>query len=321
LPPRAATQQSLLGVVRLRVAQYRIDDSGSSASEHRVEDISQQVRPRFDPDGGVSLLARFELPADAPAHEARRSGEKVEWRLEWLDAKDDVILVVPIPVQSSASVDDAAADRLSPDARAANLNLPIGTTDDAMPSLPAGVRLHERPDALVLTFGRAGWRWFGVIAVVALVIANSRSMVWLEAALLALSVHALSTRWTLEVRDDGVLLERVSWLWRRRLGLPVASLHGLYQRNLYSRSTGRQMTVFHALYARGVDRGSDLRLTPGLPGNGPTLIAQMLRWAVAQRGGRFRPGALRPDHPRFSRAGWGWALPLLWVVARLSQGG
>lgn len=321
LPPGAATRPSLRGSVRLRVAQYRIDDSGSSASEHLVEELVQEVRPRLDPDGGVTLLARFELPVDAPAHESRRSGEQVAWRFEWLDAKQDVILVVPIPVQSAAPVHDDAMDRLSPEARSANLSVPIGTTDDAMPSLPAGVSLYEQPHALLLGFSQSGWRWFGVITLTALLIAVSRSMVWLEAALLALTLHALSRRWTLEVGDDGVLLERVSWLWRRRIGLPAASLQGLYQRHLYSRTTGRQMTAFHALHARGVDRGSDLQLTPGLPGNGPTLIAQMLRWALAQRGGRFSPGALRPDHPSQSRAGWGWILPLLWVVVRLSPSG
>ena len=321
LPPRTAARQPLQSSVRLRVAQYRIDDSSSSASEQRVEELAQEVRPRLDPDGGMSLVARFDLPADAPAHGSRRSGEEVAWRLEWLDAKANIVLVVPIPVQSAAPIDDTAGDRLSPGARATRQDIPIGATDDAMPSLPKGVSLHERPDALVLGFAQTGWRWLGIAALVALFIAISRSMVWLEALLLALALHALSRRWTLEVRDDGVRLERVSWLWRRRTGVPAASLRALYQRHLYSRTTGRHMTAFAALWARGVDRGSDLRLTPGLPGSGPTLIAQMLRWALAQRGGRFAPRQLRPDTPRLSRAGWGWALPLLWAAARLSQGG
>jgi hypothetical protein len=45
----------------------------------------------------------------------------------------------------------------------------------------------------------------------------------------------------------------------------------------------------------------------------------MLRWAVAQRGGRFSPGELRDRPAPLSQPGWGWLLCLLWMVARLSM--
>lgn len=144
-------------------------------------------------------------------------------------------------------------------------------------------------------------------------------MVGLEALLLALGLYALSRRWTLEVRDDGIVLDRASWLWRRHAELPGSCLPGLYYRGLHGNSGGQGAAApLHALWARGVDRGSDLQLTPGLRGSGSTQIAQMLRWAFAQRGGRFSPGALRGRPALLSRPGWGWLVVLLWLALRLS---
>lgn len=320
LPARAAAHWPPGTTVRLRVAQYRIDDSGSGTTERLVEDLTQRVLPQPSPDGGLGLQARFELPADAPSQGSRRSGEKVEWRLEWLDAKDDIVLMVPIPVQAAAQRSDTAGDRFSPDTRTPWRELPAGPVGDDMPPLPAGVSLHERPDALALSFRQAGWRWFGAAALVALVLAFTRSSVWLEAGLLAFGLHGLSRQWTLEMRDDSLLLSRTSWLWQRRFNLPAGSLPGLYQRWHYGRDDRGDTAGFHALYARGIDRGNDVPLTPGLHGTGAAQVAQVLHWARAHRVGRFSPGALRATYADASRPAWGWLLCLLWVVARLSMG-
>jgi hypothetical protein len=197
LPPRAATPWSERTTIRLRVAQYRIDDSGSSTSERLAEHFIQDARPTLNPDGGLNLQARFELPTDAPSQGARRSGEKVAWRLEWLDEEDSILLAVPIPVQAAATRDDSASDRLSRDALPVKHDIPLAASDGAMPSLPAGVHLQESPDALLLGFGQRGWRWTGIVALIALAFACTRSMVWLEVALLTLALHAFSRhgRW------------------------------------------------------------------------------------------------------------------------------
>ncbi|MDR7272246.1 hypothetical protein J2X20_004920 [Pelomonas saccharophila] len=315
LPPRASNPWAELATIQLRVAQYRIDDSGSSTSERLAEHFTQDARPLHHPDGGLSLQARFELPSDAPSQGARRSGEKVDWRLEWLDEKDNIQMAVPIPIHSAMAIEDSAGDRLSRDAQPLNRDIPPAASEDAIPSVPAGVQMLERPDALVLDFGRARWRSLGILAVIGWVVAFVGSSLALEVPLLALSLYALSRRWTLEVRDDGMVLERVSWLWRRRADLPASCLPGLYHRQLPGNQSAAPSYV---LWARGIDRGSDLQLTPGLRGSGAIQVAQMLRWALAQRGGRFSPGMLRNVPAPLSRPGWGWLLCLLWLALRLS---
>ncbi|HEY8879318.1 MAG TPA: DUF3592 domain-containing protein [Roseateles sp.] len=317
LPPRDPASRPAQTGVRLRVAHYRIDDSGSGTSERLAEHFTQDVRPTASVDGGLLLQARFQLPVDAPSEGARRSGEKVAWRLEWLDDSEEIVMAVPIPVQAAAGPEDAELDRLSRERMPVRLHIPAASTEEVM-TLPASVRLREQPGAVLLGFGQAGWQRFGILALVGLAMACHAGLVWLEALLLALCLDAFTRRWTLEVSDDGIVLDRGSWLWRRRIGLSGACLPGLYQRLLYSRNTGQGMAPFHALWARGVDRGSDLRLTPGLPGGGAAQVAQMLRWAFEQRGGRFSPGTLRDGMARRSAPGWGWLLCLLWVGVRLS---
>lgn len=323
LPPHAATPAP----ARLRVAHYRIDDSGSSTTEHLVEELAAHAQHLLRTPAGPRLQARFELPADAPSDGARRSGDKVAWRFEWLDPKGRIVMAVPLPVQADASVSEPAMDRLSREARHAVSDLPAGPLGDTLPPLPPGVSLQEQPDAAVLNFAQAGWRRFGAVALLALAVAFSWTKTreafgpWLELPLLATGLHALSRRWTLQARDDGLVLDRASWLWRRRAGLPVSCLQALGRRWLYSRSGPQGEVDVHVLVARGVDRSGDLRLTPGLPSDGAARIAQVLRWASAQRGGRFGPGQQRIDAAPLSRPGWGWVLCLLWGVARLSAGG
>ncbi|MEE9477867.1 MAG: DUF3592 domain-containing protein, partial [Roseateles sp.] len=86
LPARAAAHWRAEGGWCLRLAQVRIDDSNSGNAERRVEEISAQAEATPGGDGSLLLKARFDLPADAPSQSSRRSGEKVDWRLEWVDA-------------------------------------------------------------------------------------------------------------------------------------------------------------------------------------------------------------------------------------------
>ncbi|MCE4556173.1 DUF3592 domain-containing protein [Pelomonas cellulosilytica] len=322
LPPHVAVPAH----VRLRIAHYRIDDSGSGTTERLVEELNAHAQRILPAPDGLRLLARFDLPADAPSEGARRSGDKVAWRFEWLDPKGRIVMAVPLLVQADASISEPAVDRLSRQARVAVRDLPAGPLTDTLPPLPPGVCLQERPDALVLSFGQTGWRRFGAVALLALAVTFSWTKtredfgLWLELPLLAIAVHAVSRRWTLQARDDGLVLDNASWLWRRRISLPVSCLQAMGQRWLYSRNGPQGEVDVHTLVARGVDRGGDLRLTPGLPAEGAAQIAQMLRWASAQRGGRFSPGERRADPAPWSRPGWGWTLCLLWGVARLSTG-
>ena len=85
LPERALRGRAPEPLV-LRLAQYRVDDSGSGETRRLVEHLEQQAQPLPLPDGSARLVARFTLPDDAPAHGARRSGERVDWRLELMQA-------------------------------------------------------------------------------------------------------------------------------------------------------------------------------------------------------------------------------------------
>ena len=322
LPPHIATPAQ----VRLRVAQYRIDDSSSSRSERLAEVIPAQNQRLVQTPDGSRLQARFELPADAPSHGARRSGEEVVWRFEWLDARDRVVMTVPLPVRADARLSEPAVDRLSREAQAALRDLPATAASDAMPALPPGVSLREPPDALVLNFESVRLRRFGALMALAWAIAFAWPYtrhawgLWLELPLLAIALQVLSRRWTLQVRDDGLVLDRTSWLWRQRTGLPASCLQALGQRWRYSRGGGQHLVECHALVARD-ERGQDWALTPALAADGAARVAQMLRWAHAQRAGRFSPGEQRAGHTPLSRPGWGWLLCLAWLAARLWAGG
>ncbi len=311
--------------VRLRIAQYRIDDGSSSRSERLAEVIPAQSQRLLQTPDGSRLQARFELPTDAPSHGARRSGEEVVWRFEWLDANDHVVISVPLPVRADATRSEPAVDRLSREAQAALHDLPATAAGDAMPELPPGVGLMERPDALVLSFEAVRLRRFGAMLVLAWAIAfawpytRHACGLWLELPLLAIGLHAFSRRWLLVVRDDGLVLDRPSWLWRQRMGLPASCLQALGQRWRYSLGGGQHLVECHGLIARD-EQGQEWRLTPALPADGAARVAQLLRWGHAQRAGRFSPGERRADHRPLSRPGWGWLLCLAWLAARLWAG-
>ncbi|MFX8441330.1 hypothetical protein ABTL81_20330, partial [Acinetobacter baumannii] len=80
-------------------------------AERRVEEISAQAEATPGGDGSLLLKARFDLPADAPSQSSRRSGEKVDWRLEWVDAAGVAAWSLTVPVRGDATTSVSAPDR------------------------------------------------------------------------------------------------------------------------------------------------------------------------------------------------------------------
>ncbi len=340
--PSRALQNPPSGGRRLRLAQYRVDDSGSGTQERQVEALERAAAAMPDMAGGERWHARFELPADAPTHGGRRSGERVDWRLEILTAEGAVEVSYDVPVQETPARSAghhhprATPDRF--DRRAAwgreeaipprHGGWSIG---DAPLPLPKQVQVVERPDAWEMRFRQRGWRW---VAALALVPVGIFSMLWWRSAprgswldalgsgpwwgaalLLLVALHAGTRQWRLRVRDDGLERELASWMWRRTRVLPLASLDHLFRKLLYTQTSGQTTTEFHALHAREAAAGPSVRLTPGLPGEASAVaVAQALQAAGEHRAGRFTPGALRAPSGASWRPAAGWLVWALWLL-------
>jgi hypothetical protein len=325
---------------RLRLAQYRVDDAGSGTQERRVEAFERAATVMPDMAGGERWHARFELPADAPTHGGRRSGERVDWRLEILAAEGAVEVSYDVPVHEtpvrSAGHPRAAPDRF--DHRAAwgrEEAIPPRhegwSVGDASLPQPDSVQVVERPDVWEMRFRQVGWRW---VAALAMVPAGILSVLWWRSApraswldalgsgpwwgvalLLLLALHAGTRQWRLRVYDDGVEREVVSWMWRRTRVVSLASLDHLFHKLLYTQSSGQAMTAFHALHAREAATGPSVRLTPGLPGAASVIaVARALQAAREHRVGRFTPGALRARSGASWRPAAGWLVWALWLL-------
>lgn len=322
-----------------RLSQYRVDESSSGSSEREVQGIEQPARQLDLGPAGLRLQASFEIPADAPPAGSQRSGERVDWRLSLRTPQGSVLLDYDVPVRAAepdaARAQTRGEDAAMPQDRFARRTGPA--KDEAIPAqpapaeappLPAGVRWTEQRDAGLLEFAQKGWRWTGLLSLLlfgGLAMARRGDDLGLPsllglALLLALGLHGLTRRWTLQVRDDGLVLVRRSWLWRHRASLPASALDPLYHRLHHSRQHAGSQEDFHALYTRWPGMGRGTRLTPPLAGRaGAETLAQFLRWAAAQRCGRFSAGSVRGDaQPLQSRPAWGLALCLLllWLLQR-----
>ncbi|PKO29018.1 MAG: hypothetical protein CVU36_14755 [Betaproteobacteria bacterium HGW-Betaproteobacteria-9] len=329
---------------RLRLAQYRVDDSGSGTQERQVEAFERAATAMPDMAGGERWHARFELPADAPTHGGRRSRERVDWRLEILTAEGAVEVSYDVPVQEaparSAGQPMAAPDRFDRRAdwgheeaippRHEGWSAGDAPSPRALPD-PVQVQVVEHSDAWEMRFRQSGWRWAAALAMVPVVIlsglwwtsgpraswsdALGSGLWWGVAFLLLFVLHAGTRQWRLRVRDDGVERELASWMWRRTRVFPLASLDHLFHKLLYTQSSGRATTAFHALHAREAASGPSVRLTPGLPGAASAVaVAQALQVAREHRTGRFTPGVLRPPSVASWRPAAGWLVWTLWLL-------
>lgn len=348
--PARAVQQAGAENMRLQVAQYRVDESSSGSPERQVEVLQATARRQPTGEGGMRLVARFDLPDDAPTHSARRGGERVDWRLELVRADGALELAYELAVQAvtpswaeAASVPDRFDRRaqweqevpieppaLGRDAASQPWDS-LGTMKSAESPgfFPPGVRLSETPDAWSLAFEQTAWRWSAAVALALLALewwVNDRiqpgalvlpSGFWGWLALLVLpawALHAATRRWTLRVQDDGLVVRRGSWVWSRVATLPGESSQSLVHKLQFTAGT----QAYHAVLGKDVS-GHLQTLTPGLSG---TAAAQAVGQAAARawldRRGRFTPGAQRPQvaaHSRPAWGGWAWLLAfgvLLW---------
>lgn len=340
LPERAAAHQQDQGQgLLLRLAQYRVDESGSGSPERCVESFTEAARVQRTADGGLRLSARFELPADSPTHGSQRSGERVDWRLELLHGPGSMAeLTYDLPVQAAPRSfeggDGELPDRF--DRRAAwKQVVPIAPLsqaedEDEGPLLvPHAVTLQETPQAWHYEFTQGGWRWAAGLVLAGLVLEaaiNGRlgaqglvlphgffaAGAWIGLA--AFALHAATRRWSLTVQDGGITARRHSWLWSRADTVPGDASRTLVHKLLYATGSGASEHRYHAVYARGA--GDTLvRLTPGLGGEAAaTALGQSLAQAWAHRRGRFAAGMQRPARAQHSRPAWGALLVLALVV-------
>ena len=328
LPERALRGRAPEPLV-LRLAQYRVDDSGSGETRRLVEHLEQQAQPLPLPDGSARLVARFTLPDDAPAHGARRSGERVDWRLELMQAAGGVELSHDIAVQGSST--PAAQDRFALRSDW-NQERPVGQTGRSagLSDWPAQAGTVETADYQGLEFSQTGSRWVAAVlllpfAVLLLLWAQEWAPrlslpqrwtawpLWVLGIVLALILHRATRRWRVLVHDQGLAVQRVSWLWSQQFSLPPNALDHLSTQLNYSASTrGGDMQEYHAVIAREADSAKARRITPGVAGEeGAQAVAQWLQGAWHDRAGRFTPGQGRSLQSGHSRPRWGW---LLWAA-------
>ncbi|BEP96120.1 hypothetical protein GmRootA79_45040 [Acidovorax sp. A79] len=340
LPGRAAAYQQGHSL-QLRLAQYRVDESSSGSPERCVESFTEAARMQHTSDGGLRLVARFEVPPDAPPHGSQRSGERVDWRVELLHNPDGAVeLTYDLPVQAAPRTfgGDELPDRF--DRRAAWQQevpiVPLGEQEEEEEGsrpLPASVTLRETPQAWHYEFAQGGWRWAAGLVLAALLLESAihgrlgpqglmlprgffAAGAWM--ALAAFALHATTRHWTLTVQDGGITARRHSWLWSRADTVPGAASRTLVHKLLHSTGSGGSEHRYHAVYARGAG-GALVRLTPGLAGEAAaTALGQSLGQAWAHRRGRFAAGMQRPARAQHSRPAWGALLVLAllgwWIV-------
>lgn len=324
LPPRAAAQQDA-PALRLHLAQYRVDESSSGSPERRVEVVEARTMAQPTPQGGVRLVARFDLPEDAPTHGAQRSGERVDWRVELLRPDGSLELSYELHVQAGPPGGGAdGPDRF--DGRAAwAFEAPIaplpGPESERGPvPWPHSVVVQELPHGWVLHFSQPGWRWAAGAALVllavewvvngrwsgqGLVLPRSLGGMAVLAVLLAFALHAATRRWTLRVQDDGVVVQRRSWLWSSVQSVPGEASQSLVHKLLAATGSGAHTRLYHAVYGRNA-RGALVRLTPGLAGaDAASAVGQAVAQAWRDRRGRFAAGVQRSSGPDHSRPAWG----------------
>ena len=330
---------------RVRLAQYRVDDSGSGSSERRVEHFDRVASVVPDLQGGERWRARFEVPGDAPTHGGRRSRERVDWRLEILGEGDRVVVSYDVPVQTlpaRVTSEPDAPDRF--ERRAAwNHEEPIPPVAgwgaamriDAAAGLPAGVTVIERADAWEMRFRQLGWRWAGALTLGAAVtlaglwwqtrvggvgpVAVGSGRWWGLALLLGFGLHAVSRWRSVAVRDDAVVVRVSSWMWSTTRRLQPGALDHVFHKLQYTQGgASGPAKEFRAVHARESDQGPSIRLTPGLAGAPAAVaVAQALQCAREHRQGRFSAGAARTGERPGWRPGPGWLLwaLVLWALA------
>jgi hypothetical protein len=338
LPVRAASRSNTL---RVQLAQYRTDEVASGASPRRVEELEPEIKVQPTPEGGLRILARFKLPEDAPTHGSYRDRERVDWRMELLNADGSVELDYDLPVQAlPARLTPGALDRHGKQlVWKQETPIALPEPDVLAPSetaaLPPNISLRESTDGWELVFPQTGWRKAALVALVLLVlewIVSGRLRTYavhlpqspwgigITVVLLAFALHAATRQWFLRVQDDGIVLSKHSLLWSRRMSIPGDASKALVQKLLYISGSGTaHQKLFYAVHA-GNGLGGLLQLTPGVNGESAVqALGQAIARAWQDRQGRFSAGVLRSYLTDHSRPCMGWLL-ILGLLAVLIWG-
>lgn len=345
VPARAAPRMQGHSL-QLRLAQYRVDEASSGSPERRVESFAEPVAMQPASGGRLRLVARFLVPPDAPTSGARRSGERVEWRLDLLRTpQGEPELTCDVPVQAAAQpLSGDPPDRF--DRRAAWKGTPVPVSarpagsgaeqdDEAPMFLPPAVTLQETRHAWHFVFRPGGWTWAAGIVLVNLALGAvaldglgvSLAAGWRTPAaagagwaLAVALLHAASRRWTLTVQDAGLIVQRRSWLWSHARAVPGEATQALVRALQRVTGSGPSEEAYFALYAP-VPEGGRVRLTPGIAGTeAATAVGQAIAQAWRVRQGHFTPGSQRPALTGHSRPTWG-ALAALAALAWCLWGG
>ncbi|MBL8331324.1 MAG: hypothetical protein JNJ71_20980 [Rubrivivax sp.] len=308
----------------MRVVQRRVEHTSSMPDSQLEWEQAHPVRVQPLAEGGQQVEASFLLPADAPPTGAYRDELHVQWLVQLIDAQGLARLSVALPVQAdpSGAVAPALGEGLFEEKPLDEL--PEGRLRIATPWFEAedagGVTWRFQRRRLRVLGSAAG---LGALAL--LVLLHGRSPVadglWrlrgddlplliALAILLPLAVHALSLRWWLRVDDDGLAVDRSSWLWPRRQSLGVQSLEQVTRMTVGLSGRGGGDRAHYRLVA-GPAGGVRHWLTPTLRGPGlAQVLARRLRAAFDHRGSRFSPGWRRAPRPP-----WPWmAAGALWGI-------
>jgi hypothetical protein len=301
----------------LRVVQRRVDHSHSSPDSELEWEQARTVTQLPLPDGRHRVEGDFLLPADAPPSGVYRDQLHVQWRVQLIDGQGLARLSLELPVRA-----DPAATTVQALGEAMFAEKPL----DELPTgqvqvVPAWV---EQEDARGVTwhFKRPRMRALAAaaaIAAVAVALAidgsrraggaswrlheEERLLFGLLAVLVLQVLHAATARWRLRVDDDGLSIDRSSWLWPRHRHLGALPLDQVTRMTVATGGRDGGDRPWFRLVA-GPRDGVRHWLTPALRGPGLVQdLARRLRHAFGHRGARFAPGS-SPPRP----APWPWVL-------------
>lgn len=328
-------QPGAAGAMRLHLRQRHVERSSSWPESHLAWEHIVETTPVPLPDGRWRIQARCQLPADAPGSGFYRKALQVTWQLQVRDAQDAECLLYELQVRA-----DPAG--LAPLGEPLHTEKPVGDRAGLKAPTRQPNAWTEREDARgwTLRFARPAPRTLAMVILVimgfvvwppvkawwggsdATPLAHWISNTYRDEAvrllgLLLLLVHTATLRWVLRVDDDGLLLDRSSWLWPRRRRFRPAALDTLTRMSVDADPNDPSQD-FMRLLVRSAD-GAQHWLTPRVKGESSAqVLAVRIRRALQQRGARFAPGE-RPT--RLSNGPRLLAL-LLWLAwAALVLGG
>jgi hypothetical protein len=319
--------------MRVRLMQCLNDASGSGLEVREVWEASSLVR--FASGGGprCAAVASFELPPDGAASGHYRHMEQVEWTLELhlpggRRVARAILQVLPNPALQPTGDAALLGPRLYVDTP-----LEVEAAGAGKAPLAKELRVVEDEHGWELHFPRSGSRFLAKAVLVAIVGIGvhmayglqqgqagrhawppadlSWQLPWLM-GLVPWLLHLASVRWVLRIDDDGLTIDRSSWLWRRRRSFPASAMSSLATRLVHKeRDPKGQGDERHMVVIKD-DAGADHWMTPQLDGlNRARAIVARLKHALQERGHRFAPGLVRGK----ARAGLPAVVPVLvWLA-------